>query len=80
MRLVDAELVFAQYWTDDDPFEQDRKKGIKCAEVLVPGKVAAEYINGAYVSSVESKRALRKLAPELELSINAHMFFQPVGV
>ena len=47
--FIDPDLVFATWWTDNDPWERMRKKRARCAEVLVPNRVPAEYIMGAYV-------------------------------
>ena len=49
--LLGAREIFAEYWTNDDFFEYDRLKGIKCAEVLVPDCISPEYILGAYVAN-----------------------------
>lgn len=67
--------VFADYWTDEDPFEQMRKKSAKCAEVLVPHVVAARYITGAYVSGTIGHDALLATGFSLPITIDANMFF-----
>ncbi len=48
-RSINFDWVFADDWTDDDQVIQWRKASAKCAEVLVPEKIAPEYIIGAYV-------------------------------
>src|SRR2546430_15083318 len=47
---IDRERLFARYWTHhDNPYEEMSHKSQKCAEVLVPDRVEAHYIVGAYV-------------------------------
>lgn len=75
LEKVQGDLVFAEYWTDDDHIEYWRKKRIKCAEVLVPGVVEPRFITGAYVSCQESKRRFRATGAHLPVTINAGLFF-----
>ena len=35
LEKIDFDLVYARYWTDEDYFEQCRKKSIKCAEEIL---------------------------------------------
>ena len=61
---TDREMVFAERWTHPgDPIEQFRHRSIKCAEVLVPDRVDASYIIGAYVSGPEGQEALSTVVP-----------------
>lgn len=77
---IDKDLVFAEYWTHEDPFEEWRHKSIKCAEVLVPERVDFGYVQGAYVSSENSRDALvailNREGIDLEVKINRHLFFK----
>jgi len=75
LAYLDAGLIFAVYWTDPDPIVQTRKKRAKCAEVLVPDRVDPQLILGAYVSSSDAGRTLQVAAPDLNLTVNAHLFF-----
>jgi hypothetical protein len=70
------EQVFAEYWTHDDPIEQMRRKSIKCAEILVPGRVDSQYIFGAYVSCEQSKEAVLAVAPTIEVVVTPRFFFR----
>jgi len=72
---LDQQLVFAEYWTDDDQQVGWRKKRVKCAEVLVPGAIAAQSILGAYVSCAETHEALSRLAPGFDIRVDRHLFF-----
>ena len=76
LEIVNKELVFAEYWTDPDEFVQWRKKRIKCAEVLVPDKIEAKFIMGAYVSNEEARRKLIETGFRPPITIDAHLFFQ----
>lgn len=73
---VDRNLVFAESWDDMDQIAKWRKARVKCAEVLIPDKVDAKFIQGAFVSSAESEQELKNLAPELTIAINPHLFFR----
>ena len=73
---IDYELVFAESWTHpEDQGRERRHKSIKCAEVLVPDRVAPDYVFGAYVSGTTSRARLAKVAPSLEATVNADLFF-----
>lgn len=77
LSLIDRNMVFAEYWTHPgDYITEWRHKSVKCAEVLVPNLVDPTYIFGAYVSNAESSEALAQQAPGLQVTINAHLFFQ----
>jgi hypothetical protein len=80
LKIVDRELVFATYWHHDDPIEKFRHASIKCAEVLVPDKVAGDFILGAYVSCEESKARLydiiKTIEPSFSITVNPDLFFR----
>ncbi len=72
--LLEKQEIYARYWTDDDYLEQERKKGIKCAEVLVPDSVPPGYILGAYVAN-ESALSYFRSVSDIPVEINRSMFF-----
>lgn len=75
--LIDFDDVFAaSWWHPDDPvrFQQHRLR--KCAEVLVPRRVAPELIQGAYVVNGAAQALVQAQAPTLPIRIVPHMFFQ----
>jgi hypothetical protein len=72
--LLNKEEIYATYWTDNDLIKQDRLKGIKCAEVLVPEIVYSDYIIGAYVASDTARSNLCKKC-DIDVIINNKMFF-----
>ena len=76
--VLDAELVFAEWWTDDDPIEQYRKRAAICAEVLVPQSVPARFIFGAYAPDDDSAAEMRRRLggdTTLDIVANPHIFF-----
>ena len=76
LAIVDQALTFATYWTHQDSGEEYRRKGLKCAEVLVPREVQPKYITGAYVSCDQSRQALAAVAAKLDIAVNPGLFFQ----
>lgn len=75
LAMIDKDEVFATYWTDVDPFEHYRKAGIKCAEVLVPDRVAPDLIIGVRVSCSQATRSPELTACRAPITIDEHLFF-----
>jgi hypothetical protein len=73
---VDKDAVFAEYWTHADQIEQWRRMRAKCAEVLVPDRVDARYIIGAYVSCPEAAEAVGGMGVTLTITVDPHLFFR----
>ncbi len=75
LELLDKDEVFAEFWLhDDNQIEQDRHKGVKCAEVLVPDLIRPDYIVGAYVANDKAKKVFKK-ASGLPVKIKQKIFF-----
>ncbi|HUB99422.1 MAG TPA: DUF4433 domain-containing protein [Solirubrobacterales bacterium] len=74
---VDAERVFRHYWTEGDALEQERCKKAKCAEVLVPGSVDPGCLEGIYAGTKTATGTLESLALDLEITLDADLFFNP---
>jgi hypothetical protein len=73
--LLKSEEVFAQFWIyREDPVEEYRLKGVKCAEVLVPNRVHRDYIFAAYVANNIALEAFRQESA-LRVDINGSLFF-----
>lgn len=72
--LLNKKEVYAEFWLNDNYLEQERLKGIKCAEVLVPECVKPCYIFGAYAAN---ENVLKKLCqiPDISGIINSNLFF-----
>lgn len=75
LRELQHDLIFATYWTHDDPFEQMKRKSIKCAEVLVPHRVPADLIVGAYVLNATAETRLREAGFDRPITRNPNLFF-----
>ena len=75
LEQIDFNLVYAQYWTDDDYYEQLRKKSIKCAEVLVPYMIPYDYVLGAAVISKDAAEKLKLTGFDREIYVKAGLFF-----
>lgn len=79
LALLDRDLVFADDWRHPgDELEYLKHRSIKCAEVLVPNRVPRNYITGAYVSCMQSRVKLAKIAPDLKITVDPHLFFLEV--
>lgn len=73
---VDGDRVFARFWTDGDALEKERCKKIKCAEVLIPHEIPADYLEGILVGSSIAKDAVGAHAPSLQVDESRDLFFQ----
>ncbi len=73
--LLDRDEIYLVNWKDrDDPINEYRQAGRKCAEVLVPGCVESRYIIGAYVANPTALEKFRKTC-NLSASVNSNLFF-----
>ncbi len=75
LRSVRWDLTFAEDWRDEDLIAYYQKSCAKCAEVLVPGIVESQYIQGAYVANEAGLAELKNLCPSLPVQIDKHMYF-----
>jgi hypothetical protein len=76
LSIVNRDRTFAEWWTHPDQRDQWRHSAQKCAEVLVPHAVQPNYITGSYVSCEKGRAALLAVAPDLDVTINKHLFFK----
>jgi hypothetical protein len=78
LAIVDRELAFAIYWTDPDRIEWFRRSVARCAEVLVPDRLDARFIQGAYTSCPESQQTLVATGAMVasEVVVNGGLFFR----
>ena len=72
---IDFDLVYAKYWTDDDYYEQCRKKSIKCAEVLVPYGIPFDYVVCAAVINEDARNRLEATNFNREIIVEPRVFF-----
>lgn len=75
LRKVDKDLVYAEYWTASDIYRRWEKTRVKCAEVLVPGKVETRFVIGAYASCDATTGRLNGLETGLSVTTNKNLFF-----
>ena len=73
---LDSELIFARYWTDSDYMKYLEKKRARNAEVLVPGLVPSEYIEGCYVDTQEKRRACLERENLTAVDVRREIFFK----
>jgi len=79
LAFLDREQVFADDWRHPgDELEYLKHRSIKCAEVLVPNQIPPTYIIGAYVSCMQSWVKLARIVPNLQITIDPHLFFLEV--
>ena len=72
--FLDRDEVYATFWLNDDYWEQERLKGIKCAEVLVPEEISPKYIVGVYVANQTAFDYFMKIS-NLPVQIKYELFF-----
>lgn len=72
---LDYDIIYAEYWTDNDLHIKMIKKSIKCAEVLVPYCIGYEYIIGAYVLNKDAEKELLEKGFTEQIKINSDLFF-----
>ena len=73
---INFRMVFAQDWTDPNPYTFRLKKATKCAEILIPDCVPYNYIVGAYVVSEDTASALRQTGFDKKIVINSRVFYR----
>jgi hypothetical protein len=77
LSIVDRERTFARNWVHPlDQIEEYRHKARKCAEVLVPNRVPPEHIQFVRVSGVIGRDAVQAIDDEIEVRLDADLFFQ----
>ena len=76
LAALDETTIYAVDWKDPDQIEYWRRKSARCAEVLIPDRVAPAFILGVYVSGAVGSAALAAVAPTLATTLNPSLFFQ----
>ena len=72
---LDFDKIYDTWWTDENQFKQMERKRIKCAEVLVPGAIAFEYIVGAIVVSESVQHELTSRGFQKKIVVRPNVFF-----
>jgi len=80
LSMIDAEMVYASSWYDEDENERYVKKGIKCAEALVPDQVSPGYIAGIKAPSGKIRVGVLLRVWDLEfvppVEVDTYVFFK----
>lgn len=72
---IDFDLVYARYWTDEDYYEQCRKKSIKCAEILVPYSISFDYVVCTAVVNEDAADRLEAIGFDRDIVVEPRVFF-----
>lgn len=72
---IDVELVERVFWTDGSQLERELCWNAKFIEVLVPQRIPAEHLIGAYVGSSDAHHILKAADCGLAVEMNRHLFF-----
>ena len=75
INIIDFELVYARYWTDDDYYMQMQKKSIKCAEVLMPYCIPYAYVICAAVINNSVAKKLEDTGFDRTIEVVPEVFF-----
>lgn len=73
---LQLDKIYAEDWRHSDQISYWRHKSQKCAEVLVPHKIAPAYLIGAYVVSEKTQQLLEKQGFPHPIDINPFLFFR----
>ena len=76
LQKLDFSKIYDEWWLDDDPYEQLKRKRIKCAEILVPNVIAYEYINGAVVVDERAQYELESRGFQKKIVVQPKIFFR----
>jgi len=76
LSVLDFDMIDAESWIHaDNQILEWRHKSVKCAEVLVPDRVAPEYIIGAYVCDDVAEQSLRSAGFPHTIEVRRSIFF-----
>ncbi|MEU1752525.1 DUF4433 domain-containing protein [Micromonospora matsumotoense] len=71
---LNKSLVYAEWWTDPNPFRKAELKRIRCAEILIPERVPVEFITGVLAETNGHLKACRVAGFAGE--VKRHVFFR----
>jgi hypothetical protein len=76
-KVLDFDAIYAMDWRHPDhPIAYYRHSSRKCAEVLVPQRVATQFLTGAYVVDEGTKSRVDSLGLALPVTPNPVLFFR----
>ncbi len=71
------DYIYERNWKHpDNQFEEWKHSSAKCAEALVPQKIAPQYLMGAYVANPVAEQKLYDMGFGLPITIDSDLFFQ----
>lgn len=72
---LEADRVYAEWWTHEDYWEQQERKRQRQAEVLVPDAVHPRFIIGCYAWRQPAARQCQSVDANWRVEVNAHVYF-----
>jgi hypothetical protein len=75
LEAINRDRLFARSWKHPDMYDEMSHKSEKCAEVLVPDRVEARFLVGAYVANQTALKSFQALGTALQVRIRNDMFF-----
>ena len=76
LEAINRDRLFARSWKHpEDMYDEMSHKSEKCAEVLVPDRVEAAFVVGAYVANQNALKTFQALETALPVRIRNDMFF-----
>lgn len=76
LRHLDAKLIFAKSWTDENGWPDQEAKRVRMAEVLVPYLVSSKYIGSCYVDTSEKRRECMEYETLPSVVIHREVYFR----
>jgi hypothetical protein len=74
--FLNLDAIFARNWKHpEDQIGEWKHSSAKCAEVLIPGRVPPELIEGAFVLDAVAKQSLTEFGFPHLITIDADLFF-----
>lgn len=74
-RYLPFDDIYALDWRNPDQITFFRNRSRKCAEVLIPHQVKAEFFVGAWVATTEASAKLGATGFPLPIEVNRDLFF-----
>lgn len=76
MKFMNHDYIFARNWKHpDNEIEEWRHSSAKCAEALIPERIPANFLLGAYVVDGAAKLRLEACGFQLPISVDPDLFF-----
>jgi len=76
LRFLNLDYIFARNWKHpDNQIEEWRHSSAKCAEALIPERIPAKFLLGAYVVDATAQHRLQACGFPLPIQIDSDLFF-----